>query len=43
MKLVYATLLGVCKKWRGVKMTPQISREIKGLWEQVFGQSRAQT
>lgn len=43
MKLVYATLLAASAKWRGVKVTPLISRQIDELWQHVFGQTRAET
>ncbi len=38
MKLVYATLLASSKKWRGVRMTPLISKTIDKLWKEVFGE-----
>lgn len=43
MKLVYATLLASSKKWRGVRMTPLISKMIDDLWKEVFGESRLET
>ena len=33
MKLVYATMLAASAKWRGVKMTPLISRQVDELWQ----------
>ncbi len=43
MKLVYATLIAASKKWRGVRMTPLISRMVDGLWKEVFGETRQET
>ena len=43
MKLVYATMLAASAKWRGVKMTPLISRQVDKLWQEVFSQSRVET
>jgi transposase-like protein len=42
MKLVYATMLAASAKWRGVKMTPLISRQVDELWQQVFSQTRVE-
>ncbi len=43
MKLVYATLIASSKKWRGVRMTPLISKMIDDLWKEVFGETRQET
>jgi transposase-like protein len=40
MKLVYATLLAVSQKWRGVRMDAFIGKQIDDLWETVFERSR---
>ena len=43
MKLVYATLIASSKKWRGVRMTPLISKRVDDLWKEVFGETRQET
>ena len=43
MKLVYATLIASSKKWRGVRMTPLISKRVDELWKEVFGETRQET
>ena len=43
MKLVYATLIASSKKWRGVRITPLISKTVDVLWKEVFGETRQET
>ena len=43
MKLVYATLIATSKKWRGIRMTPLISKTVDVLWKEVFGETRQET
>ena len=40
MKLVFATMLAVSRKWRGVKMSPLIARKIDALWNEVYRKTR---